>query len=381
MGITNASVQLPLHEIPGKQLARAGRHRGYQALRVPWWDQDPLTLATDAGLALGAAVERAEELVVCLDEVHDQAGLAGLALGLEVPVRQITGPEAGLEALTQAIEAPALVVAGGSVLGGAGAALLLEPEAGLPITSSATAPARPLGGYERAALEQAAATLEAPGPLGVPAGRVGRRERPGEAEAAFTGSIGDVGAAAGLVELVGQLAEHGGPVRLASQRGDQAIALAIGPGDLKIVGLDAPARETELAAWEKWRAPAGQPWSEASQGAYVSRETYDADPVARYGARAMGPGTVESITTIEAGPPGEFARQHEAAGPYDVAIVALEAPAGKRVIAQCAIPPGELAIGDRVVPVLRRLFSMEGQWRYALKLGPARHGLADGPGW
>ncbi|MDX1611597.1 MAG: 3-hydroxy-3-methylglutaryl CoA synthase, partial [Candidatus Thermoplasmatota archaeon] len=69
-----------------------------------------------------------------------------------------------------------------------------------------------------------------------------------------------------------------------------------------------------------------------------------------------------------AGPPGEFQAQHEASGAYDVVIVDLDD--GGRVIGQAACPPGKLAIGDEVRPVLRRLFQQEGRWRYALKWWP-----------
>lgn len=370
VGITALSVHLPLHRLPDKELAAAGLARGHTALRVPWWDEDPLTLAVEAGLRLRELPAKLERIHLALDDHIDQPGLAALALGLDLPVLEHAGPDAGLEALLGAGKGPALVLAGGTRLGGTGVAALVEPAQGARITGTASAWGNPLGDTDGPAVGAALTKLGGDGPLLVPAGRLDRRALPSAAESGVTGAVGDAGAASALLALAGGLASSKKPFRLATVSRGNALALAVRPSkDTVVTGLDAPAHDTTVAAWRALSEAPAEPWAEASQGAYVSSEEYDADPVARYGARAAGHGTVEAVTTVYAGPPGEFLRQHDAAGPYDVAIVALEK--GGRRIAQSTAPPGTLAIGDRVAFVLRRLFSMEGTIRYALKVLPA----------
>lgn len=88
---------------------------------------------------------------------------------------------------------------------------------------------------------------------------------------------------------------------------------------------------------------------------------------------------VESVTTIGAGAqPTEFDPLVEAAGAYDVAIVALESGARATVQVTDAVP-GQLRVGDRVGLVLRRLYPMEGEWRYGLKAVPERTDSAGSP--
>lgn len=365
VGITEAGIALPLRRVQGKLLREAGRAAGYEALRVPWWDEDPLTLAIDAGLTLGDAVERARRIVVVLDEAHEQATLARHALDVDLPVTVQSGPLAAIDVLDQTGGTPTLLLTGGHGLGAAGVAALLEPGEGVPIASCVSHPLAPLGGDPGQGIEQVLAELPGEGPLRVPAGVPGRGAVAGGTQTPRTKRIGDVGVAGPLLELVDALS-GGGPVRTVGVGPDRVAGLVTGERTPGIRSTPDRAVDVSLEAVDRLDDAQAPPWSEASQGAYVSREDYDADLRKRYGARAFGEATVAAVTTIEAGPPGEFARQHDAAGPYDVAIV--ETDAGGRRIVQSAAPPGKLAIGDRVRGVLRRLFSMEEQWRYAVKV-------------
>jgi uncharacterized protein len=88
---------------------------------------------------------------------------------------------------------------------------------------------------------------------------------------------------------------------------------------------------------------------------------------------------VESVTTISPGAqPTEFDSIVEAAGGYDVAVVSLDS--GVRATFQVTdAVPRRLQVGDRVALALRRLYPMEGQWRYGLKAVPeARSRTAAG---
>ncbi len=371
-GITEAAVHLPLHRLPDKQLDRAHRRQGYQALRLPWWDEDPLTLAVEAALKLPpAALEPVERIHLALDEATDQPGLVPTALGLQATVVEHTGPDAGLAALAAADpDRPALIAAGGEATGGAGVALVLGDE-GIPVRASHR---RGATGLQDAPLEPLDELVGSHGVehLVLPAGRLGRRARlPVEPRTELTPTVGDAGAAAALLELCHDLTVSAGARHVASPSRGQALLVELGPGQVPVHGLEDPwTEDTTVEAWRQLTDTETVPWAQASQGAYVSMETYEADPERRYGVRATGPGTVEAVTTIHAGPPGEFLAQHEAAGPYDVAIVRLDAPDGRRVIGQSAVPPGQLTIDDRVRPALRRLFQQEGRWRYALKWWP-----------
>jgi uncharacterized OB-fold protein len=84
--------------------------------------------------------------------------------------------------------------------------------------------------------------------------------------------------------------------------------------------------------------------------------------------------SVEAVTTINPGAqPTEFDPVVEAAGGYDVAVVSLGSDARATVQVTDAVP-GQLRIGDRVKLVLRRLYPMEGEWRYGLKAVPEKAG-------
>jgi uncharacterized OB-fold protein len=101
------------------------------------------------------------------------------------------------------------------------------------------------------------------------------------------------------------------------------------------------------------------------------------------GLRAEGQGRtgleVEAVTTIGPGAqPTEFDALVEAAGAYEVAVVAL----GSRARATVQVTdarPGEVHVADRVRLVLRRLYPIEGEWRYGLKAVPERS-RAPAPG-
>lgn len=79
---------------------------------------------------------------------------------------------------------------------------------------------------------------------------------------------------------------------------------------------------------------------------------------------------VAAITSIgRGGQPTEFDAQVEVNGPYGVVLVDfLE---GVRGILQLTdADPGELKVGDPVNTLLRRLYPMEGEWRYGRKAAP-----------
>jgi len=86
-----------------------------------------------------------------------------------------------------------------------------------------------------------------------------------------------------------------------------------------------------------------------------------------------GTGTVEAVTTIsQGGAPPEFAEQQARAGDFAVAIVAFDGPDGGAVSApvQVAGPDADIAIGDAVRAVFRRIYEQEGVVRYGRKIRP-----------
>ncbi len=80
--------------------------------------------------------------------------------------------------------------------------------------------------------------------------------------------------------------------------------------------------------------------------------------------------TVEAVTWIgSGGQPTEFDGQVAESGPYGVALVGL--PGGVRATLQLAdTGPGSVRIGDRMSTELRRLYPMDGEWRYGRKAVP-----------
>jgi len=79
---------------------------------------------------------------------------------------------------------------------------------------------------------------------------------------------------------------------------------------------------------------------------------------------------VIATTTIGAGgQPTEFDRQVESFGPYEVVLAEL-APGIRVTLPVTDVPPGSIRIGDRVDTRLRRLYPMDGEWRYGRKAVP-----------
>ncbi len=79
---------------------------------------------------------------------------------------------------------------------------------------------------------------------------------------------------------------------------------------------------------------------------------------------------VEAVTTVSSGgQPTEFDAQVSSGTPYDVVIANVRD--GVRITVQVTdYPPGTVRVGDRVSLRLRRLYPMEGEWRYGLKAVP-----------
>ncbi|HEV2448888.1 MAG TPA: hypothetical protein VGU43_00555 [Thermoplasmata archaeon] len=85
-------------------------------------------------------------------------------------------------------------------------------------------------------------------------------------------------------------------------------------------------------------------------------------------------GVVEAVTTVRPGAqPSEFDFQVQRAGAYDVLLVRLH-PEVRVTLQLTDSAPGVLHIGDRVGSALRRLYPMEGAWRYGRKAVPAESG-------
>ncbi|HEV8049036.1 MAG TPA: zinc ribbon domain-containing protein [Thermoplasmata archaeon] len=78
---------------------------------------------------------------------------------------------------------------------------------------------------------------------------------------------------------------------------------------------------------------------------------------------------VEAATTVHPGAqPTEFDRTVAAAGAYSVVVA--RSSEGPRATFQVAGPPGTAPVGTTIAPVLRRLYPMEGEWRYGRKAVP-----------
>lgn len=92
-----------------------------------------------------------------------------------------------------------------------------------------------------------------------------------------------------------------------------------------------------------------------------------------------GTGTAEAITRVgRGGAPPEFAAQQVQSGEFGVAIVAFDGPDGGTVSAPAQVTDhdpeadDELAVGDRVEAVIRRIYTQEGVRRYGFKIRPVR---------
>lgn len=82
-------------------------------------------------------------------------------------------------------------------------------------------------------------------------------------------------------------------------------------------------------------------------------------------------GTVVATTWIgTGGQPTEFDPQVASTGPYGVALVEL-APGVRATLQMADCAAGELRIGSRVDTRLRRIYSLEREWRYGRKAIPA----------
>ena len=85
-----------------------------------------------------------------------------------------------------------------------------------------------------------------------------------------------------------------------------------------------------------------------------------------------GPGEVRAITTIgRGGAPPEFAEQQARSGDFQVAIVAFEAGGEEATAPAQVVSTATVEAGDRVDPVVRRIYTQEGVTRYGFKLEPA----------
>jgi uncharacterized OB-fold protein len=80
--------------------------------------------------------------------------------------------------------------------------------------------------------------------------------------------------------------------------------------------------------------------------------------------------TVIAATTIgKGGQPTEFDTQVAATGGYGVVLAEL-APGARVTLQVTDAPPGAIAIGSKIGTRLRRLYPMEGEWRYGRKAVP-----------
>jgi uncharacterized OB-fold protein len=96
----------------------------------------------------------------------------------------------------------------------------------------------------------------------------------------------------------------------------------------------------------------------------VDRLTVEALP--RNGAKI-----VASTVIGKGGQPTEFDPQVEALGPYGV-VLAEFAPGVRLTLQVTDSVPGSMGIGARIGTELRRLYPMEGEWRYGRKAVPLR---------
>lgn len=244
-------------------------------------------------------------------------------------------------------------------------------------------------------------------------------ELPERAHARAAHRAGSPGAAS--VAYLLESSEDAGPLELAKPAaGRSAVTSTLRLGGPR---SEVPRTVTLVGDWERLvpvpPAAAGKSsgaWKEAnlsavSEGAYVPRARYLENLPSRWRFRSetcrgcggttfpargicrrcgrsdaltvlalpLDGGRVVAITTVgKGGQPTEFDPQVEAFGPYDVALVELAR--GMRVTLQVTdCPAGTLHVGDRVNTMLRRLYPMEGEWRYGRKAVPARSSMARGP--
>ncbi|NNN17748.1 MAG: hypothetical protein HKL79_05255 [Thermoplasmata archaeon] len=99
------------------------------------------------------------------------------------------------------------------------------------------------------------------------------------------------------------------------------------------------------------------------------RACHRADRVERIELPLHGGTVLASTVVARGGQPTEFDHQVEESGPYGVVLVEL-APLVRVTLQLADALPGTLHIGDRVETRLRRLYPMEGEWRYGRKAVP-----------
>lgn len=105
--------------------------------------------------------------------------------------------------------------------------------------------------------------------------------------------------------------------------------------------------------------------ADAPLGAYVLPSRHEQVLVERM---RLAPGKVLSWTTIGAGAaPTEFLRLQEAVGSYHVVLVDCEGQRTVGLWTEASAP----RTGQPCKPALRRLFRMQGAWRYGVKFAPA----------
>ncbi len=78
------------------------------------------------------------------------------------------------------------------------------------------------------------------------------------------------------------------------------------------------------------------------------------------------------------GQPTEFDAQVEGSGPYGVVLAEI-APDARVTLMVADAGRDEIAVGCRVDTVLRRLYPIEGAWRYGRKAVPATAAGASAP--
>ena len=92
-------------------------------------------------------------------------------------------------------------------------------------------------------------------------------------------------------------------------------------------------------------------------------------------APLSGPGEIRAITTIgRGGAPPEFAEQQARSGDFQVAVVAFEADGEEATVPAQVVSTAAVEAGDRVDPVVRRVYTQEGVTRYGFKLEPVDRG-------
>ncbi|MGI0131805.1 MAG: Zn-ribbon domain-containing OB-fold protein [Thermoplasmata archaeon] len=262
------------------------------------------------------------------------------------------------------------------------------------------AAAQVAGGFPEAAQGELLLLSEAAPPVLAAAWTKRHPEAPCRTEPLPThvGGSDGIGMATRLLELIGRITP-----------GKRAIIARVEPDwtDYLAVACDASVPLPEAAAAPTRELPStsfdhpieGLRLDRVSEGAYVPYATYRENLPSRWRFAALHCGAcqkitfpvrpncrycgasegrtieelprdgalVEAVTTVRPGAqPTEFDDQVAAVGAYDV-VLARVAP-GVRVTLQVAgMPPGSVRVGDLVDTRLRRLYPMEGEWRYGRK--------------